>query len=136
MHRAKRLATAGVCAAFAMMSTVNPASAQELTTWLFAEGSTSSVLGFENELLIANPNTGDVVVTIAAFTQDGEAIAPFTLMVGPLSRAGVNVRCLPGVGDRAGLALRVTATDGQVIEDTIAGGVQAQKTVTGTKQFE
>lgn len=42
-----------------------------------------------------------------------------------------------GVGDQpSGLALRVTATDGQVIEDTIAGGVQAQKTVTGTKQFE
>jgi len=42
-----------------------------------------------------------------------------------------------GVGDQpGGLALRVTATDGQVIEDTIAGGVQAEKTVPGTKQFD
>ena len=62
MHRAMRLATAGVCAAAAMMCTVTPARAQDFTTWLFAEGSTSSVLGFENELLIANPNPGDVVV--------------------------------------------------------------------------
>ena len=122
MHRAQRLATAGVCAAFAMMFTVSAATAQELTTWLFAEGSTSSVLGFENELLIANPNTGDVVVTIAAFTQDGEAIAPFTLSVGPLSRAGVNVRSLPGVGDRAGIALRVTATAPIIAERSMYWG--------------
>jgi expansin (peptidoglycan-binding protein) len=42
-----------------------------------------------------------------------------------------------GVGDQPnGLSLRVTATDGQVIEDTLAQGVQAATTVTGTKQFE
>jgi expansin len=42
-----------------------------------------------------------------------------------------------GVGDQPkGLALRVTATDGQVIEDTLAGGVQDDETVTGTKQFQ
>lgn len=42
-----------------------------------------------------------------------------------------------GVGDQPnGLSLRVTATDGQVIEDTLAGGVQAERTVSGTKQFE
>lgn len=42
-----------------------------------------------------------------------------------------------GVGDQAtGLTLRVTANDGQVIEDTLSGGVQAEKTITGTKQFE
>ncbi len=41
-----------------------------------------------------------------------------------------------GVGDQpSGLSLRVTAIDGQTIEDTIAGSVQAEKTVTGTKQF-
>jgi expansin (peptidoglycan-binding protein) len=38
-----------------------------------------------------------------------------------------------GTGD---LTLRVTATNGQVIEDTVAGGVVAEKTVTGTKQFD
>jgi len=42
-----------------------------------------------------------------------------------------------GVGDQpAGLALRVTSTDGQVIEDTLPGEIQAERTITGTKQFE
>jgi expansin (peptidoglycan-binding protein) len=43
-----------------------------------------------------------------------------------------------GVGDlpAAGLALRVTASDGQILEDTLKGGVQAETTVTGTKQFK
>ena len=42
-----------------------------------------------------------------------------------------------GVGDQpGGLTLRVTATDGQVIEDTLAGGVQADETISGTKQFD
>ncbi|OJY15631.1 MAG: hypothetical protein BGO98_23420 [Myxococcales bacterium 68-20] len=42
-----------------------------------------------------------------------------------------------GVGDQPnGLSLRVTATDGQVVEDTLAGGVQAEQTVSGTKQFQ
>ncbi|MBN9162540.1 MAG: hypothetical protein J0I07_16375 [Myxococcales bacterium] len=41
------------------------------------------------------------------------------------------------VGDQPnGLSLRVTATDGQVVEDTLAGGVQAEQTVSGTKQFQ
>ena len=108
MLRAARLAKVGVCAAIALLMTTTPARAQDFTTWLFAEGSTSGLLGFEKELLLANPNTSAVTVTIAAFTQDGEAIAPFTLSVEPLSRAGVNVRSIPGVGDRAGIALRVT----------------------------
>ncbi len=44
-----------------------------------------------------------------------------------------------GVGDQPnGLKLRVTASDGQVIEDTLAlsGGIQADSTVTGSKQFQ
>ncbi len=41
-----------------------------------------------------------------------------------------------GVGETpSGLALRVTATDGQVIEEVLAGGVQDNATVPGTKQF-
>ncbi|MBX3201385.1 MAG: hypothetical protein KF894_24835 [Labilithrix sp.] len=42
-----------------------------------------------------------------------------------------------GVGDQPdGLTLRVTATDGQVIEDTLSGGVEDDKTVNGTRQFD
>ncbi|MBX3203611.1 MAG: hypothetical protein KF764_01020 [Labilithrix sp.] len=41
-----------------------------------------------------------------------------------------------GVGDQpGGLELRVTGIDGQVLEDKLAGGVEADKTVSGTKQF-
>ncbi|MDF2696139.1 MAG: extracellular endoglucanase precursor [Labilithrix sp.] len=41
-----------------------------------------------------------------------------------------------GVGDQpGGLVLRITASDGQVIEETLKDGVQADKTVAGTKQF-
>ena len=39
-----------------------------------------------------------------------------------------------GVGPGV-LSLRVTATDGQSIEETLAGGVQDDTTVPGTKQF-
>ncbi|WP_239492970.1 IPT/TIG domain-containing protein [Luteitalea sp. TBR-22] len=99
-----------------------PARAQDFTTWLFAEGSTSGLLGFEKELLLANPNAQDVQVTIAAFTQDGDPIAPFVLTLPPLSRTGVNVRSLPGVGDRAGIALRVTATGPIIAERTMYWG--------------
>ena len=122
MFQAVRLATAGVCAVLALLTTTTPARAQDFTTWLFAEGSTSGLLGFEKELLLANPNTSAVTVTIAAFTQDGEAITPFTLTVAALSRAGVNVRSIPGVGDRAGIALRVTATAPIIAERTMYWG--------------
>jgi expansin len=42
-----------------------------------------------------------------------------------------------GVGDQPnGLTLRLTATDGQVVEETLAGGVRDDETVNGTTQFE
>jgi expansin len=42
-----------------------------------------------------------------------------------------------GVGDQPrGLTLRITATDGQVVEETLAGEVPDNETRTGTKQFE
>ena len=121
MYQLAKRAVLALCATVAL-SLPTPAHAQDFTTWLFAEGSTSGLLGFEKELLLANPNTSAVTVTIAAFTQDGEAIAPFTLTVAALSRAGVNVRSIPGVGDRAGIALRVTATAPIIAERTMYWG--------------
>lgn len=42
-----------------------------------------------------------------------------------------------GVGDQpSGLTLRVTGTDGQVIEETLPGDVQSDRTIAGTKQFD
>lgn len=123
MFRAVRLATVGLCAAVALLNS-RPAQAADpdYTNWLFAEGSTSSVLGFEEELLLANPNAGPVSVTIAVFTQDGEAIAPFDLALEPQSRTGINVRSIPGVGDRAGVALKVNSSAPIIAERTMYWG--------------
>lgn len=42
-----------------------------------------------------------------------------------------------GVGDQPdGLSLRVTSVDGQTLEDTLPGQIQANKTFTGKAQFE
>ncbi|HVJ91285.1 MAG TPA: expansin EXLX1 family cellulose-binding protein [Labilithrix sp.] len=42
-----------------------------------------------------------------------------------------------GVGDQpSGLVLRVTSSDGQVIEETLPGSIPSDKTVAGTKQFQ
>ena len=41
-----------------------------------------------------------------------------------------------GVGDQpSGLVLRVTAADGQVIEEKLAGEIPSNATVAGTKNF-
>jgi len=41
-----------------------------------------------------------------------------------------------GVGNVKTLALRVTSSDDQVVEDSVTGGIPSDKTVSGTKQFE
>ena len=125
MTRAVTLATLGLCAAVALISprAADAATDPDYTTWLFAEGSTSPVLGFEEELLLANPNGTPAQVTIAIYTQDGVAIAPFgPIPIAPRSRTGLNVRSLPGVGDQSGVALRVTADLPIIAERTMYWG--------------
>jgi hypothetical protein len=122
MLRAIKLASVGLCAASALLMTPARAQAQAFTTWLFAEGSTSSVLGFEKELLLANPNATPVTVTISVFTQEGDGPYDLNLTLEPLSRTGVNVRSIPNVGDRAGVSLRVTATGPIIAERTMYWG--------------
>jgi expansin len=71
-----------------------------------------------------------VPVTKVEYRKDGAWVA--------MERASYNYfLATNGVGDQPnGLSLRVTATDGQVVEETLAGGVEAEKTVTGAKQFQ
>jgi len=116
------IVTTACAVAVSLLALRASAAEPDYTTWLFAEGSTSGVLGFEKELLLANPNAGAVDVTISVFTQDGDAIAPLVMTLAPLSRTGVNVRSIPGVGDRAGIALRVTATGPIIAERTMYWG--------------
>lgn len=123
MFKLVRIITAGACALTAALAVTTARAAEpDYTTWLFAEGSTSSLLGFEDELLLANPNNAPVEVTISIFTQDGDAIAPFGMSLAPLSRTGLSVRSIPGVGDRAGIALRVKASATIVAERTMYWG--------------
>ena len=107
MFQAVKTAAVGVCAAIAFCVPAPAlAAGPDLTTWLFAEGSTNGAFGFEQEILIGNPNTTPITVTFELFTQDGEALAPVVRTLEPLSRYGENIRGL--VGDRAGIAIRLT----------------------------
>ncbi len=124
MLQAVRLATVALCAAVALLNPppAHAGPAPDYTTWLFAEGSTSSVLGFEKELLLANPHVTPVPVVISVYTQDGDGPYDLALTLDPQSRTGVNVRSIPNVGDRAGIALRVTATAPIIAERTMYWG--------------
>jgi hypothetical protein len=121
MLRAVKLATLALCAT-AALSPSTPAHAQDLQTWLFAEGSTSGVLGFEDELLFGNPHASPVNVQIAVYTQDGDGPYGLDLVLEPQSRTGVNMRSIPNVGDRAGIAVRVTASAPIIAERTMYWG--------------
>ena len=111
MLRAVRLARAGVCAAVALLMTTTPARAQDFTTWLFAEGSTSGLLGFEKEMLLAQSQHQRRHRHLRRVHPGRRGhCARVTLTVEPLSRGRRERPLHPGVGDRAGIALRVTAT--------------------------
>lgn len=120
MSKAMRLATAGVCAAAWLLIAAPARAADDFTTWLFAEGSTNGAFGFEQEILIGNPNNTTVTVTFELFTQTGEALSPVTREIQPLSRYGENVRGL--VGDRDGVALRLTSTAPIIAERSMYWG--------------
>jgi hypothetical protein len=121
MLHAVKTATVGVCAALALsLSTSALAAGPDLTTWLFAEGSTNASFGFEQEILIGNPNPTQVSVTFELFTQDGEVLTPVVRTIEPLSRYGENIRGL--VGDRAGIAIRLSSSAPIVAERTMFWG--------------
>ena len=121
MFQAVKTAVVGVCAAIALCLPASAlAAGPDLTTWLFAEGSTNAAFGFEQEILIGNPNTTPITVTFELFTQDGEALAPVVRTIEPLSRYGENIRAI--VGDRAGIAIRLTSSAPIVAERTMYWG--------------
>jgi hypothetical protein len=80
------------------------------------------VLGFEKELLLGNPSAAPVAVQIAVYTQEGDGPYGLDLTLEPQSRTGINVRSIPNVGDRAGIALRVTASAPIIAERTMYWG--------------
>ena len=134
MFQAVRTAAVGVCAAIALcVPTPALAAGPDLTTWLFAEGSTNAAFGFEEEILIGNPNPTQITVKFELFTQDGESLEPVVVTVEPLSRYGASIRTI--VGDRAGVALRLTSSAPIVAERTMywAAGCSAAAS-TGTRR--
>ncbi len=113
-------ATALACVLLLPAPPLLAAAPPSLTTWLFAEGSTNGAFGFEQEILIGNPNPVPVTVTFELFTQDGQALDPITRTVPARARYTANVRQF--AGDRAGIALKVTAPLPIVAERTMYWG--------------
>jgi hypothetical protein len=113
---------AGVCA---MAICAAPLHAQpNLKRWLFAEGSTNqNALGFEQEILIGNPNAVAANVTLKFLPQDGGPPIYGTIVVDPLTRRGINARQF--VGNAPGVALEVIADVDIVVERSMywGGGV-------------
>ena len=118
-HRV-RLATVGLCAAAALLSPARAVAQGDYRTWLFAEGSTNAAFGFEQEILIGNPNPAPVTVTFELFSQDGQSAGSVQREIAPLSRYGEYVRGI--AGDRTGVAVRVTSTLPIVAERTMYWG--------------
>jgi hypothetical protein len=109
----------GVCALVATFAA--PLHAQpNLKRWLFAEGSTNLGFGFEQEILIANPNAGVATVTLRFFPQDGSAPIVGGLQVQPFSRQGVNARQF--APDAPGVALEVTSDLDIIVERSMYWG--------------
>lgn len=110
---------AGVCALIATCAV--PVHAQpNLKRWLFAEGSTNADFGFEQEILIANPNGSVANVTLRFLPQDGTPPIVGTLQVEPYSRQGVNARQF--VGNSLGIALEVLSDVDIVVERSMYWG--------------
>lgn len=120
VRQVRRGVAAGVLTAVAMAG-APPADAQTgLKRWLFAEGSTSPVLPFEEEILIGNPNGTQANVTFTFLRDDGSApiVVPVTVM--RQSRQGFNVQGM--VGDLNGVALEVTSDIDIVVERSMYWG--------------
>jgi hypothetical protein len=110
---------AGVCAIVATCAA--PLHAQpNLKRWLFAEGSTNASFGFEEEILVGNPNQVPATLTLRFLKQDG-GVAEFPgIVVPPLSRSGLNVRGF--VGNEAGVALEILSDVDVVAERSMYWG--------------
>ena len=151
MFQAVKTAAVGVCAAIAFCVPAPAlAAGPDLTTWLFAEGSTNGAFGFEQEILIGNPNPTPITVTFELFTQDGEALAPVvrtssrcratvrtsapSSAIGPASRSGSprvrrslpNARCTGAAGCSAAArpGTRRSTTCAAATTSTASGGGQ------------
>ena len=74
MLRAIKLASVGLCAAGALLMTPASAQAQAFTTWLFAEGSTSSRARVREGTPAGQPEPDAGHGHHPVFTQDGDAI--------------------------------------------------------------
>ncbi len=111
---------AGICAALTLLAPAAARAERDFKTWLFAEGSTNATFGFEQEILIGNPNTQPATVTFEVFTQDGDVLPSVERIVEPLSRYSERVRDL--AGDQAGVAIRLTSSLPIVAERTMYWG--------------
>jgi hypothetical protein len=103
-------------------------------TWLFAEGYTGA--GFDEELVVLNPNATAADVTITYYLNGGGPITR-TLSVAPRSRSSVAVHAAGQVGRGKEVSARVeTSNPGGIVVErpiyfTYGGGIDGGHTVLG-----
>ena len=115
------LATASLCAAFALVAPAIAGAQPDLRHWYFAEGSTyrSASFAFEEEILIGNPASTPATVTLRFLPAGGGAPIIGSTVVPPLSRQGINVRQFVPQGD---VALEVISDVAVVVERSMYWG--------------
>ncbi len=99
-----------VLVACVLLAAAHPASAQSLTRWYLAEGATGSF--FEEEILVANPNTSSANVTITFLRPGGGTPVTTTFTMPATSRKTVRVNAVPGVENAPELSAVVECTNG------------------------
>jgi hypothetical protein len=121
MQLTRPIATASLCAAFALVAPVTAGAQPDLRHWYFAEGSTNRAptFAFEEEILIGNPGSSPATVTLRFLPAGGGAPVIGSSVVGPFSRQGINVRQFVPRGD---MALEVISDANIVVERTMYWG--------------
>lgn len=93
-----------------LCASVAPAGAQSLSKWYLAEGATGTF--FEENILIANPNTSSADITITYLRPGGGTPVTSTFTMGPTSRKTVKVNAVVGVENAPELSAVVECTNG------------------------
>jgi len=93
-----------------LCASVAPVGAQSLSKWYLAEGATGTF--FEENILIANPNTSSADITITYLRPGGGTPVTSTFTMGPTSRKTVKVNAVVGVENAPELSAVVECTNG------------------------
>ena len=105
-----RFALLGAALAFSTLAQAQSSSPAvgDHRTWYLAEGATNSF--FQEEILIANPNSGPAAVSVALLKSDGaEVVVPLTIPA--FTRHTLRVNSVPGLENANASALITSDVD-------------------------